>query len=96
MGRVGLPIPSGPDTADATLLHPFVQGHGVAVEEGCRSTPLMDHAGGVSTALQYVHPKHPPDKEYCDDGSRDVNDPVASCFRFSKIEHARMVAGPAK
>jgi hypothetical protein len=30
---------------------------------------------------QYVHPKHPPDKEYRDDGSRDVHDPVASCFR---------------
>jgi hypothetical protein len=26
---------------------------------------------------QYIHPKHPPDKEYRDDGSRDVNDPVA-------------------
>jgi hypothetical protein len=24
-----------------------------------------------------------------------VNDPVASCFRFSEIEHAAMVAGPA-
>jgi hypothetical protein len=23
-----------------------------------------------------------------------VNDPVASCFRFSEIEHAAMVAGP--
>ena len=43
---------------------------------------------------QYVHPKHPPDKEYRDDGPRDVNYPVASCFRLPKIEHAIMVAGP--
>ena len=43
---------------------------------------------------QYVHSKHPPDEEYRDDGPRDVNYPVASCFRFSKIEHAAMVAGP--
>ena len=45
---------------------------------------------------QHVHPEHPPDEEYRDDGSRDVNDPVARCFRFSKIEHAAMVAGPAQ
>ena len=44
---------------------------------------------------QYVHSKHPPDEENRDDGPRDVNYPVASCFRFSKIEHAAMVAGPA-
>jgi len=44
---------------------------------------------------QYVHPKHPPDKEYHDDGPRDVNYPVASCFRFPKIDHAAMVAGRA-
>jgi hypothetical protein len=44
---------------------------------------------------QYVHPQHPPDNEYRDDGPRDVNDPVASCSRFSEIEHAAMVAGPA-
>jgi hypothetical protein len=44
---------------------------------------------------QYVRSKHPPDKEYCDDGPCDVNYPVASCFRFAKIEHAAMVAGPA-
>jgi hypothetical protein len=45
---------------------------------------------------QYVHPKHPPDKEYRDDGPRDMNDPVASRFRFAKIEHTAMVAGPAQ
>jgi hypothetical protein len=44
---------------------------------------------------QYVHPKHPPDQEYRDDATNDVNDPVASCFRLSKIEHAPMVAVPA-
>ena len=43
---------------------------------------------------QYVYSKHPPDKEYRDDGPRDVNYPVANCFRFPKIEHAAMVAGP--
>jgi hypothetical protein len=37
--------------------------------------------------LQYVQAQHPPDKEYRDDGSGDVNYPVANCFRFSKIEH---------
>jgi hypothetical protein len=45
---------------------------------------------------QYVHPQHPPDKEYRDDGPRDVNYPVAGCFRFSEIEHTAMVAGPAQ
>ena len=43
--------------------------------------------------LQDVHPYHPPDKEYRDDGPGNVNDPVAGCFRFSKIEHSAMVAG---
>jgi len=44
---------------------------------------------------QHVHPKHPPDQKYRDDTPDDVNDPVASCLRLSKIEHAPMVAGPA-
>ncbi len=48
----------------------------------------------VTWNSQYVHPKHPPDKEDRDDGPRDVNHPVASSLRFSKIEHAAMVAGP--
>jgi hypothetical protein len=48
---------------------------------------------GFLTHSEYENPKHPPDKEYRDDGSRDVNDPVARCFRFPKIEHAAMVAG---
>jgi hypothetical protein len=64
------------------------------------------HVSGIPTGIalttperflvhsQYVHPKHPPDKEYRDDGPRDVNYPVARCFRFPKIEHAAMVAGP--
>jgi hypothetical protein len=42
---------------------------------------------------QHIHPKHPPDKKYRDDCPRDVNYPVASCFRAPKIEHAAMVAG---
>jgi hypothetical protein len=52
--------------------------------------------GGVGVLSQDVHPKHPPDKEYCDDGPRDVNYPVASRFRVPKIEHAAMVAGPTQ
>jgi hypothetical protein len=44
---------------------------------------------------QYVHPKHPPDKQNRDDAARDVNDPIASGFRLPKIEHAAIVAGPA-
>jgi hypothetical protein len=46
--------------------------------------------------LQYVHPQHPPDKKYRDDGPRDVNDPVARRSRLSEIEHAAMVAGHAQ
>jgi hypothetical protein len=42
---------------------------------------------------EYVHPQHPPDEEYRNDASHDVNNPVASCFRFSEVEHAAMVAG---
>jgi hypothetical protein len=37
---------------------------------------------------QYVHPKHPPDKEYGDNGPREVNYPVARRFRLAEIEHA--------
>jgi hypothetical protein len=42
---------------------------------------------------QYVHPKHPPgiSRRW----PRDVNYPVASCFRFPKIEHAK-AAGPRR
>ena len=49
--------------------------------------------GGV---LQYVHSQQPPDKEYRDDGSDDMNYPVVHCFRFSKIEHSAIVAGPRR
>jgi hypothetical protein len=41
--------------------------------------------------LQYERSQHPPDKEYGDDRSSDVNYPVTNCFRFSKIEHSGMV-----
>ncbi len=34
---------------------------------------LIDHAEGFLVHSQYENPKHPPDKEYCDDSSRDVN-----------------------
>ena len=42
--RVELQVPSGPDTADPALLHPFVQGLRMAVEEGsglicCKQVP---------------------------------------------------------
>jgi len=43
--------------------------------------------------LQYVHPQHPPDKEYRNNGPEDVNDPVANGFRFPKIKHSAMVTG---
>lgn len=46
--------------------------------------------------LQYEHPKHPPNKKQRNDGPRDVNYPVASCFRFPKIKHGAMVAGSAR
>ncbi len=55
--------------------------------------PLIDHAGAVCGRSQYVHPKHPPDKEECDDSPRNVNYPVAKCLRLPKIEHAAMVTG---
>jgi hypothetical protein len=55
----------------------------------------MSIAEDVRVRSQYVHAKHPPDKEYRDDGPRDMNDPVASCFRFAEIEHAAMVAALA-
>ena len=35
MGRVELQVPPSPDAGDPTLLHPRVQGLGMAVEEGC-------------------------------------------------------------
>jgi hypothetical protein len=49
---------------------------------------------GFECISQHVHPEHPPNEEYRDDGPCDVNCPVARCFRFPKIEHAAMVAGP--
>jgi hypothetical protein len=55
--------------------------------------PLIDPPEGPS---QYVHTQHPPDKVYRDNSSGDVNYPVASGFRLSKIEHAAMVAGCAQ
>jgi hypothetical protein len=42
--------------------------------------------------LQHVEPQHPPDEEQRDDGTRDMNDPVANCFRLAEIEHGGIVA----
>jgi hypothetical protein len=42
--------------------------------------------------LQHIDPQHPPDKQYCNDCPSDMNDPVASCFRFAEIEHDGIVA----
>jgi hypothetical protein len=36
--------------------------------------------------------QHPPYEEQRDDGTRDMNDPVANRFRIAKIEHGCMVA----
>jgi hypothetical protein len=55
----------------------------------------IDHAEG-GTPSQHVHSEHPVDEEYRDDGSDNVNDPVASCFRLPKIEHAVMVAAQCR
>jgi hypothetical protein len=58
---------------------------------------LTEPAGGfLERHSQYVHPKHPPDKQNRDECPRDVNDPIASGFGFPKTEHAAMVAGPAQ
>lgn len=43
--------------------------------------------------LENVNAQHPPDKEYCDDSPRDMDDPVANRFRGAEVEHAAMVAG---
>ncbi len=54
------------------------------------------HPEGFGAHSQDVHSKHPPDKEYGDDGPSDVDYPVANGFRFSEIKHAAMVAGSAQ
>jgi hypothetical protein len=70
---------------------------------GCRfATALIDPLAGATPelsqagrwALQDIEPQHPPDKKYREGGAYDVNDPVASCLRLTKIEHAAMVAVP--
>ena len=53
----------------------------------------MFDCAGAWVCLEYVHPEHPPDEEYCDDSSRDVDDPVAGSLRFAEVEHGNMVAG---
>ena len=55
----------------------------------------LNTGGRIWLLSQYVYSKHPPDEEYRDDSPCDVNYPIASCFRFPKVEHAAMVAGGA-
>jgi hypothetical protein len=43
--------------------------------------------------LKNVNVQHPPDKEYRDNATRDVDNPVTDCFRGAEVEHAAMVAG---
>ena len=57
---------------------------------------LIANVGGFERASEYVYSKHPPHKKDRNDGPRNVNKPVSRGFRFSKIEHAAMVAGPRR
>jgi hypothetical protein len=43
-------------------------------------------------ALQHIDSEHPPDKEYRNNCPRNMDDPVATCFRTAKIEHDEIVA----
>src|ERR1035437_9906372 len=43
-------------------------------------------------ALQHIESQHPPDKEYCNNRPRNMDDPVATCFRIAEIEHDGIVA----
>jgi hypothetical protein len=53
----------------------------------------LNTPGIAAPHLQHVHAQHPPDQEYGNDRSNDVNDPVANGFRSPKVEHLAMVAG---
>ena len=82
------------ESKDAVIFGALIQDHRIekailfSVQLGINYRPaLIDDAGGFCAHSQHVHPKHPPDEEYRDDGSRDVNYPVARCFRFPKIKH---------
>jgi len=57
--------------------------------KGSKFERYLFSTGSGIRHLQCVHPQHPPDEEYRNDGPCDVNDPVASCFRFSEIEHTQ-------
>src|ERR1035441_3923114 len=46
----------------------------------------------ITALLQHIESQHPPDKEYCDNCACEMNDPVASCFRTTEIEHGGIVA----
>jgi hypothetical protein len=43
-------------------------------------------------ALQHIESQHPPDKEYCNNRPRNMDDPVATCFRIAEIERDGIVA----
>jgi hypothetical protein len=56
MGWMKLQVPAGPDAADPTLLHPRVQGLGMAVEEDCGlicSEQVLDLEGTCLHDPQY-------------------------------------------
>src|ERR1017187_5694329 len=46
----------------------------------------------ITALLQHIESQHPPDKEYCDNCACEMNDPVASCFRTTEIDHGGIVA----
>ena len=43
-------------------------------------------------ALQHIESQHPPNKEYRYNCPRNMDDPVATCFRIAEIEHHGIVA----
>lgn len=52
---------------------------------------LCAKLAGGSAELQHIDPQHPPDKEYRDDCTSDVDDPVGGSFRLAKVEHDGIV-----
>jgi len=45
---------------------------------------------------RHIESQHPPHKEYCNNCSRNMDDPVATCFRIAEIEHDGIVARGSK
>jgi hypothetical protein len=52
--------------------------------------PHFTHSNG--RALQHIESQYPPDKKYCNNCRRNMDDPVATCFRSAEIEHDGIVA----